>query len=54
MWIEQRAMHVLDGDGHLTGIEAIARDVTDRKLLEERLHQGTVQLGARWSKQPPC
>jgi PAS domain S-box-containing protein len=44
VWIEQRAMHVLDGDGHLTGIEAIARDVTDRKQLEERLHQGTVEL----------
>jgi PAS domain S-box-containing protein len=44
VWIEQRAMHVLDADGHLTGIEAIARDVTDRKQLEERLHQGTVEL----------
>jgi PAS domain S-box-containing protein len=44
VWIEQRAMHVKDPDGRLTGIEAIARDVTDRKHLEERLNQGTIEL----------
>ncbi len=44
VWIEQRAMHVKDRDGRLTGLEAIARDVTDRKQLEERLNQGTIEL----------
>ena len=44
VWIEQRAMHVKDPDGRLVGIEAIARDVTDRKQLEERLNQGTIEL----------
>ncbi len=37
VWIEQNAMHVLDRSGSLIAIEAIARDVTDRKHLEEQL-----------------
>jgi two-component system cell cycle sensor histidine kinase/response regulator CckA len=37
VWIEQRAMHVLDRDGRLAAVEGIARDVTDRKHLEEQL-----------------
>jgi PAS domain S-box-containing protein len=43
-WIEQRAMHVRDQDGRLVAIEAIARDVTDRKQLEKRLDEGTIEL----------
>jgi PAS domain S-box-containing protein len=44
VWIEQRAMHVRDQDGRLVAVEAIARDVTDRKQLEERLHEGVAEL----------
>jgi PAS domain S-box-containing protein len=44
LWIEQRAMHVRDQDGRLVAIEAIARDVTARKQLEERLQEGTMEL----------
>ena len=44
VWIELRAMHERDHEGHLTSIEIIARDVTDRKLLEERLDEGTAEL----------
>ncbi len=44
VWLEQRAMHVRDDGGRLIAIEAIARDVTDRKLLEERLREGTLAL----------
>lgn len=44
VWLEQRSMHVRDLEGRLIGIEAIARDVTDRKLLEERLDRGTAEL----------
>ncbi len=44
VWIEQRAMHVWDQDGRLVAIEAIARDVTARKQLEERLDEGILEL----------
>jgi PAS domain S-box-containing protein len=44
VWIEQRAMHVWDQDGRLVAIEAIARDVTTRKQLEERLDEGILEL----------
>jgi len=44
VWLEQRAMHVKDQDGRLIAIEAIARDVTDRKQLEKRLDEGTTEL----------
>ncbi len=37
-------MHVRDEDGRLIAIEAIARDVTDRKRLEQRLDEGTAEL----------
>jgi PAS domain S-box-containing protein len=42
--IEQRAVQVRDQDGALVAIEAIARDVTERKKLEERLEAGTREL----------
>jgi PAS domain S-box-containing protein len=44
VWLEQRAMHVRDEEGQLIAIEAIARDVTDRKQLVERLEEGTKAL----------
>ena len=44
VWIDQRAMHVKDQDGRLVAVEAIARDVTDRKRLEKRLDEGTMEL----------
>jgi PAS domain S-box-containing protein len=44
VWLEQRAMHVRGEDGHFVAIEAIARDVTDRKQLVERLEEGTKAL----------
>jgi len=44
VWLEQRAMHVRDEKGQLVAIEAIARDVTDRKQLVERLEEGTKAL----------
>src|SRR6185437_14465763 len=44
VWLEQRSMPVRDAQGNLTAIEAIARDVTDRKLLEERLDRRTAEI----------
>jgi PAS domain S-box-containing protein len=44
IWIEQCAMHVRDEEGRLIAIEAIARDVTDRKRLEQRLGEGIAEL----------
>jgi PAS domain S-box-containing protein len=44
VWLEQRAMHVRNEEGRLVAIEAIARDVTDRKQLVERLEEGTKAL----------
>jgi PAS domain S-box-containing protein len=44
VWLEQRSMPVRDGQGGLTAIEAIARDVTERKLLEERLDRRTAEI----------
>lgn len=44
VWLEQRSMPVRDEQGNLTAIEAIARDVTDRKLLEERLDRRTAEI----------
>jgi PAS domain S-box-containing protein len=39
VWIEQLITRVLDSDGRLIAIEAIARDITERKKLEEQLRQ---------------
>jgi PAS domain S-box-containing protein len=44
VWLEQRSMPVRDGQGGLAAIEAIARDVTERKLLEERLDRRTAEI----------
>jgi PAS domain S-box-containing protein len=44
VWLEQRAIHVRDDNGRLVAIEAIVRDVTDRKQLVERLEEGTKAL----------
>ncbi|HEU5022235.1 MAG TPA: response regulator [Bryobacteraceae bacterium] len=44
VWLEQRSMPVRDAQGKLTAIEAIARDVTERKLLEERLDRRTAEI----------
>jgi PAS domain S-box-containing protein len=39
VWTEQRNVPIYDTDGSLTAMEGIARDVTDRKKLEEQLLQ---------------
>jgi PAS domain S-box-containing protein len=39
VWIEQRTTLVRDADGTLTALETVARDVTARVELEERLRQ---------------
>ncbi len=39
VWIEQRTAPVRDRDGRLLAIETVARDVTSRKDLEDRLRQ---------------
>ncbi|MBV8295896.1 MAG: PAS domain S-box protein, partial [Acidimicrobiia bacterium] len=39
VWVEQRLSLVRDDDGRITSIEGIARDVTERKVAEERLER---------------
>ncbi len=39
VWIEQRNMRVQDVDGRLIAIEGVARDITERRKLEEQLRQ---------------
>lgn len=39
IWIEQRSVLVQDPAGRLVAIEGIARDITERKHLEEQLRQ---------------
>ena len=39
VWIEQRSVLVLDAAGQLVAIEGIARDITERKNLEEQFRQ---------------
>jgi len=39
IWIEQRNVFVRDEAGQLVAIEGIARDITERKQLEEQLRQ---------------
>jgi signal transduction histidine kinase/ActR/RegA family two-component response regulator len=39
IWIEQKNVLVRDPDGRLVAIEGIARDITDRRTLEEQLQQ---------------
>lgn len=38
-WTEQRNTPIYDSDGNLIAVEGIARDVTDRKRLEEKLRE---------------
>ncbi|MGE5578881.1 MAG: HD domain-containing phosphohydrolase [Bacillota bacterium] len=37
VWTEQRAAGVYDADGNLVAIDGIARDVTEQKIVEQRL-----------------
>ena len=39
LWIEQRIMFVRDSEGQLLGIDGIARDISERRQLEEQLRQ---------------
>jgi len=39
LWIEQRIMVVRDSEGRLLGIDGIARDISERRQLEEQLRQ---------------
>ncbi|MFH2218503.1 MAG: ATP-binding protein [Pseudomonadota bacterium] len=39
IWISTNAKLLKDGEGNFIGVEGIARDVTDRKELEEQIHQ---------------
>jgi two-component system cell cycle sensor histidine kinase/response regulator CckA len=39
VWIEQRNTRVEDPDGRLIAVEGVARDITERRKLEEQLRQ---------------
>jgi PAS domain S-box-containing protein len=39
VWIEQRNTRVQDTDGRLVAVEGVARDITERRTLEEQLRQ---------------
>jgi PAS domain S-box-containing protein len=45
IWIEQRIKAIFDGVGELVAIEGIARDVTERKRVEEALRETQEFLG---------
>src|SRR5215204_5067775 len=45
IWIEQRIKAIFDGAGELVAIEGIARDVTERKRVEEALRETQEFLG---------
>jgi len=45
IWIEQRTKAIYDGAGELVAIEGIARDVTERKRVEEALRTTQEFLG---------
>jgi PAS domain S-box-containing protein len=45
IWIEQRTKAIYDGAGELVAIEGIARDVTERKRVEETLRTTQEFLG---------
>jgi PAS domain S-box-containing protein len=45
IWIEQRTKAIYDGEGELVAIEGIARDVTERKRVEEALRTTQEFLG---------
>ena len=44
IWTEQNNVPVYDGQGNLVAIEGIARDVTERKQLEETLRESNRRL----------
>ncbi len=46
IWIEARNVPILDDKGSLIAVEGIARDITERKQVEEALQQRTAQLEA--------
>lgn len=46
IWTEQTNTPIVDAEGRLIAIEGIARDVTERKQLEERLQQSNERLAA--------
>jgi PAS domain S-box-containing protein len=37
VWVEQRSRLLRDSEGNIVAVEAVSRDVTERKALEERL-----------------
>lgn len=39
VWTEQRYTLIYDGQGSICAIEGILRDITDRKLAEDKMHQ---------------
>src|SRR5918995_460878 len=45
IWIEQRSKAIYDGAGELVAIEGIARDITERKRVEEALRTTQEFLG---------
>jgi PAS domain S-box-containing protein len=45
IWIEQRSKAIYDGAGELVAIECIARDITERKRVEEALRTTQEFLG---------
>ena len=46
-WTEQRYLPIYDGSGALVAVEAIARDITDRKRAEQALQQAHDELEQR-------
>ena len=46
IWTEQRNVPIYDHKGELFGLEGIARDITQRKLMEEEIHRKEVEIAA--------
>ena len=44
IWVEQRSIPIYDKEGNLIAVESICRDTTQRKKMEEEIHQKEVEV----------
>jgi two-component system, cell cycle sensor histidine kinase and response regulator CckA len=54
VWIEQRNMPVTDAAGRLVALQGIARDITDRMKIEEKLRESEKFLQTVIDTEPEC